>query len=71
MHMTQCKIKFTYASNCVSKNLTPRRMLKISFLKAQIIGWNKSFQNIYEMQWQSGPFGRGNLFCQKKIPKNA
>ena len=27
-HMTHCKIEFTYASHCVSKNLTPRRMLK-------------------------------------------
>ena len=31
-HMTQCKIEFTYASHCISKNLTPRRMLKNSFL---------------------------------------
>ena len=26
--MTQCKIEFTYASHCVSKNLTSRRMLR-------------------------------------------
>ena len=32
--MTQCKIEFTYASHCVSKNLTPRRMLKKCFLDA-------------------------------------
>ena len=44
--MTQCKIEFTYASHCVSKNLTPRRMLKTSSLIAQIIGWNNSFQNM-------------------------
>ena len=25
---TQCKIEFTYASHCVSKNMTPRRMFK-------------------------------------------
>ena len=31
---TQCKIKFTNASHCVSKNLTPRRMLKKCFLDA-------------------------------------
>ena len=30
-HKTQCKIEFTYASHCVSKNLTPRRMLKTSY----------------------------------------
>ena len=46
---TQCKIEFTYASHCVSKNLTPRRMLKNSFLIAQIICLNNSFQNMYEM----------------------
>ena len=49
-NMTQCKIEFTYASHCVSKNLTPRRMLKTSFLIAQIMGWNNSFQNMYDMQ---------------------
>ena len=48
--MTHCKIEFTYVSHCVSKNLTPRRMLKkTSFLIAQIIGWNNSFQNMYDM----------------------
>ena len=26
--MTQCKIEFTYASHCVSKNVMPRRMLR-------------------------------------------
>ena len=43
---TQCKIEFTYASHCVSKNLTPHRMLKTSFLIAQIIGWNNSSLNM-------------------------
>ena len=47
--MTQCKIEFTYASHCVSKDLTPRRMLKTSFLIAQIIDWNKRLQNMYDM----------------------
>ena len=47
--MTQCKIEFTYASHCASKNLTPRRMLKTSFLIAQIIGLNNSSQNMYDM----------------------
>ena len=36
-YMTHCKIDFTYASHCVSKNLTPRRMLKTSFLISEII----------------------------------
>ena len=48
-HKTQCKIEFTYASHSVSKNLTLRRMLKNSFLIAQIIRWNNSFQNMYDM----------------------
>ena len=30
-YMTQCKIEFTYAPHCVSKNVTPRRMLKKCF----------------------------------------
>ena len=46
---TQCKIKFTYASHCISKNLTPRRMLKKSLLIAKINNWNNSFQNMYVM----------------------
>ena len=64
--MTHCKIEFTYAPHCVSKNLTPRRMLKTSFLTAQIIGWNNSFRNMFDMLWQSGPFGGENLFCPRK-----
>ena len=47
--MTQCINEFTYASHCVSKNLTPGRMLENSFFIAQIIRWNNSFQNIYDM----------------------
>ena len=31
----QCMNEFTYASHCISKNLTTRRMLKTSFLIAQ------------------------------------
>ena len=68
----QCKIEFLYASHCVSKNLTPRRMLKTSFLIAQIIGWNNSFQNMYDMlkaKWTVWP---GKLILlKKKTPKNA
>ena len=31
---TQCKIEFTYASHCVSKNVMPRRMLKNVFISS-------------------------------------
>ena len=47
--MTHCKIEFTYVSHCVSKNLTPRRMLKKDLLIAKINRWNNSFQNMYDM----------------------
>ena len=33
----------------VSKNLTPRRMLKKDLLIAKINRWNNSFQNMYDM----------------------
>ena len=36
-------------SHCVSKNLTPRWMLKRSFLIATIKRWNNSFQDMYDM----------------------
>ena len=39
-----CKINFTYESDCVSKNVTPRRMLKKSFLITQMNRQNNSFQ---------------------------
>ena len=45
----QCKIEFTHASHCVSKNLTPGRMLKKDLLIAKINRWNNSFQNMYDM----------------------
>ena len=35
--MTQCKIEFAYASHCISKNLTPGRMLKKDLLIAKMI----------------------------------
>ena len=48
--MTQCKIEFTYASHSVSKNLTPRTILKKDLLIAKINRWNNnSFQNMYDM----------------------
>ena len=34
-HMTQCKIEFTYASHCISKNLTSIKMLKKDLLIAK------------------------------------
>ena len=37
-------------------------MRPTSFLIAQIISLN----NMYDMLWQSGLFGRENLFCPKK-----
>ena len=48
-NMTQCKIEFTYASHCVTKNLTPRRMLKKGLLIGKINRWNISFHNMYDM----------------------
>ena len=56
---TQSEIEFTYASHCVSTNLTPRRMLKKSLLIARINRWNSSFQNMYDV-----------LYCQvsKSVP---
>ena len=47
--MNQCLIEFTNASNRVSKNVTPRRMLKKCFLVAKINRWNNSFHNMYDM----------------------
>ena len=55
----------------LGKNLTPRRMLKTSFLIAQIFGWNNSFQNMFDILRQNGPFGREDLFCPKETIKNA
>ena len=68
--MTRCKIEFTYASHCVSKNLTPRRMLKKCFLIAKIIRWNKSFQNMYDMlQTKVDRLAEKTNFVTKKTPK--
>ena len=46
---TRGQILCSIRLKCVSKNLMPRRMLKNSFLIAQIIPWNNSFQNMYDM----------------------
>ena len=65
------RMRFIYGSHCVSKNLTPGRMLKNSFLIAQIIHWNNSFQNMYDMikaKWTVWP---GKLiFVTKKRLKS-
>ena len=44
--MTRCQILWL---QCVSKILTPRKMLKKSSLIAKINRWNNSFQNMYDM----------------------
>ena len=53
---------------CVSKILTPCRMLKKSSLIAKINRWNNSFQNMYDM-----PQAKVNCLASKtfvqKIPR--
>ena len=46
---TRCQILCSMRLQCVSKILTPRRMLKKSSLIAKINRWNNSFQNKYNM----------------------
>ena len=46
---TWCHILCSMRLQCVSKILTPRRMLKKCLLKAKINRWNNSFQNMYDM----------------------
>ena len=46
---TWCQILFSIRLKCVSKILTPCRMLKKCLLIAKIIRWNNSFQNMYDM----------------------
>ena len=46
---TRCQILCSMRLQCVSKILTPCRMLKKSSLIAKINGWNNSFQNMYDM----------------------
>ena len=63
----QCKIELTYTSHCVSKNLTPRRMLKKCFLIAKINHWNNSFRNMYDMpQAKIDRLARKTYFVKKK-----
>ena len=47
--MTWCQILCTMWLQCVSKILTPRRMLQKTSLIAKINLWNNSFQNMYDM----------------------
>ena len=44
----QCMNEFTCASHCISKNVTPLRMLKKCSLIAKNNRWNNRFQNIYD-----------------------
>ena len=46
---TRCQILCSMRLQCISKILTPCRMLKKSLVIAQINRWNNSFQNIYDM----------------------
>ena len=51
----------------LGKNLTPRRMLKTSFLIAQIFGWNNSFQNMFDIfEIGSLQFGTSLSFPEKR-----
>ena len=48
-HMTWCQILCSMRLQCVSKILTPRRMLQKTSLIAKINLWTNSFQNMYDM----------------------
>ena len=72
MGLTQCKIEFTYASHCVSKNLRNGRMLKKGILRAKINHWNNNFQKMYDMNRPKLTVWRGKLILsKKKTPINA
>ena len=47
--LTRCQVLCSMRLQCVSKILTPCRMLKKSSLIAKITRWNNSFQNMYDM----------------------
>ena len=49
LHGTRCQILCSMRLRCVSKILTPCRMLKKTSLIAKINRWNNSFQNMYDM----------------------
>ena len=46
--MTQCKIRFTYQSHCVSKSVTPHRMLTKFFEIFQMNPEIISVPNMYD-----------------------
>ena len=47
--LTRCQISCSMQLQCVSKILTPGKMLKKTSLIAKINRWNKSFRNMYDM----------------------
>ena len=67
---TQCNIEFTYASHCVSKNLTNRRMLKKGLLIAKINHKNplsaKCLKDNKRSCWQTLTRWKCLLSSQKK-----
>ena len=64
---TRCQILCSMRLQCVSKILTPRRMLKKSSLIAKINRWNNSFQNMYDMlKVKVDRFARKTFFSPKK-----
>ena len=68
---TWCQILYTMQLQCVSKILTPRRMLQKTSLIAKINRWNNSFQNMYDMlQVKVDRFARKTFFS-KKTPKKS
>ena len=68
---TRCQISGSMRFQCVTKILTPRRMLKKSSLIAKINCWNNNFQNMYDMlQVKVDRFARKTFFPSKKTPKN-
>ena len=47
--LTRCQVLCSMRLQCVSKILTPRRMLKKTSLIAKINRWKNNFQNMYDM----------------------
>ena len=62
MVMTQCKIEFTYASHCVSKNVTPRRMLKkcLTCYRQKLTVWPENL--FWPKKKRKTPKSHGQLF---------
>ena len=68
---TWCQILCSIRLKCVSKILTPCRMLKKCLLIAKINRWNNSFQNMYDMLQAKWTVWPGKLILPQKTPKNA